>query len=157
MATRTAFQRGRDAQTVGHLIDPGTDGRLFQSGDDQRKGQVAPHRAMGVEGTMLEDHGDIALLGRQAGNKLFAQPDLSAGRLFQPGDHPQDGGLTASRRSDQDQQFSVFGGETDVIHGEHSTVVDLAHPVEHHGRHRPTSLKARAPMADWSPRRISGI
>src|SRR5690606_7519063 len=52
------------------------------------------------------------------------------------GHHAQQGGLAAARRPHQHHQLAVGDVETGPVHGDLAVVVDLAHSVEPHVRHR---------------------
>jgi hypothetical protein len=54
-----------------------------------------------VEGVVLEDHGDVAVLGRQVGDVAVTDEDLAAVDLFEAGEHAQGGGLATSRGADE--------------------------------------------------------
>ena len=54
----------------------------------------------------LEHHVDRALVGRDSGHVLPIDQDLAFGRQFEPGDHPQQGGLAAARGPQQHEEFA---------------------------------------------------
>ena len=54
--------------------------------------------------------------------------DLALGDLLEPGDHPQQGGLAAARRTDQHHELAVGDVDLDAVQDVHATeiLVDLA-------------------------------
>jgi hypothetical protein len=49
-----------------------------------------------VEGVVLEDHGDVAVLGREGVHDLAADPDEAVGDRLQAGNHAQRRGLATA-------------------------------------------------------------
>jgi len=62
----------------------------------QAEGDVLLDREVGEQGVALEDRVDVALVGGQPGDILTLQLDQAAGRLLEPADHPEGGGLAAA-------------------------------------------------------------
>ena len=54
-------------------------------------------RHVRVERVALEDHRDVAILGRDVVDDPVADLEGPVGDLLEPGDHPQAGGLAAAR------------------------------------------------------------
>ena len=85
---------------------------------------------MGIEGIVLEDHGDVPILGRNAVDHLAADGDLPFGDLLQAGDHAQGGGLAAAGGANQDDELLILDLHAEVLHRHHGLVVDLFHMIE---------------------------
>ena len=85
--------------------------------DLQAEGEVVIDRHVGVEGVVLEDHGDVAVLRGQVVDDLAGEGDGARGGLLQAGDEAQGGGLAAARGADQDEEFLVLNDEAGVVHG----------------------------------------
>jgi hypothetical protein len=88
-----------------------------------------------IEGVALEDHRDVARARRQIGHVASADPDATARRLLEPGDHAQERRLAAARRPDEDEELAVGDLERDVFDRDHITELlgdvfedDLTHP-----------------------------
>ena len=64
------------------------------------------------------------------GDVLVAEQDPARGRLDQPVDHPQDGGLAAAGRPDQDDQLAGRHVEGQVADGDGAVGVHLADALE---------------------------
>ena len=62
---------------------------------------------MRVQGVVLEDHGDIAILGWHVGDVAVADQDTAGVDFFEPGKHAKGGGLTAAGWANEDQEFAV--------------------------------------------------
>ena len=98
-ATRLLALLGRD---LGHL---------------QREAHVVGHRHVRVERVVLEDHRDVAVLGRRVRDVAVADEDLAVVDLLQPGEHPQGGRLAAPRGPDEHHELAVVDLEVDAWHG----------------------------------------
>ena len=90
---------------------------------------------MGIEGVVLEDHGDVAVL---RGN-VVAQPPvdikLAAGYILQTGDHAQRGGLSAAGRTDQHDKFLIRNFQVYVVNRQNVTVIDFSQIFQLYFRH----------------------
>ena len=80
---------------------------------------------MGVEGVVLENHGNVAVLGRDVVHELAVDDELAAGDLLQTGDHAQGRGLAAAGRADQDDELLVRDVEVELLHRDDAFVGDL--------------------------------
>ena len=69
----------------------------------------------GVQGIVLKDHGDIALLRTQPVDDPPADPDFAAAHRFEPGQQAQSGGLAATRGADEHDQFAVVHAQVKVF------------------------------------------
>jgi hypothetical protein len=70
---------------------------------------------MRIERVGLEHHGDVAVLRCDVIDQPFADADLAAGSLLQPGDHAQQRGLAAARRADQDDELAIGDFKIDRV------------------------------------------
>ena len=66
---------------------------------------------------MLEYEADFAFAHMFVGNILAVEQNLSAVGVFQPGDDAQQGGFTATGRTQQGDKFSGGYIEVDVLKG----------------------------------------
>ena len=62
---------------------------------------------MGVQGVVLEDHGDVPVLGRHIVHQSVTYVEFAGRWTFQPGDHAQGGGLSAAGRPHQHHELLV--------------------------------------------------
>ena len=72
---------------------------------------------MGVERVVLEHHRDIAVLRRHPRDIAVADVDRPAADRLEPGEHAKAGGLTAPRRTDEDEEFALGDREVEVADG----------------------------------------
>src|SRR5579859_1671958 len=70
---------------------------------------------MGIEGVVLEDHGNIAVFGRNVIDNPIANVDVAFTQLLQARYHTQESALAAARGADQHQEFFVVDVEVDVV------------------------------------------
>ena len=112
----------------GRAPDALVDRRLRRLGELERERHVLAHGHVRVEGVVLEHHGDVAVLGRDLVDHPAADRDLALGDLLEPGHHPQQGGLAAARRPDQDHELAVRDVDLDAVQDVRAAeiLVDLA-------------------------------
>ena len=73
----------------------------------QRKRNVVANAHVRVERVVLEHHRDVAALWREIVYDAIADPHDAVSDVLEAGDHPQRGGLAATRRADQDHELAV--------------------------------------------------
>ena len=72
---------------------------LRQLAEPEPEREILLDGHVGVEGVVLEHHGDVAFLGREIVDHLVSDPDRPVGDLLEPREHPQCGRLSAARRA----------------------------------------------------------
>ena len=70
---------------------------------------------MREQGVALEDHPDVALVGREAGDLRGADADLTRVGLDEPGNHAEGGGLAAPARPEQGDELAGAHVEGDRV------------------------------------------
>ena len=70
---------------------------------------------MRIERIRLEDHSQSASRGRLARDVAFVDLDRAAAGFLQPGYQPQQGGLSAAGRTDEDHELAVFDLQIDTF------------------------------------------
>ena len=90
-----------------------------------REGHVLVYRHMGVQGVVLEDHGDVPILGLYIVHELIADVQLTIADLLQTGNHAQGGGLAAAGGSDQNDKLLVGNLQVELLHGHDALGRDL--------------------------------
>ena len=80
---------------------------------------------MGIQGIVLEHHGDITVLGFHIVHQLAVDPQLAAGDILQAGHHPQSGGLAAAGGTDQHDEFPVRDLQVEVLNCQDAFLSDL--------------------------------
>ena len=101
----------------------------------ERVGDVVEDAHVRVERVVLEDHRDVALLGREVVDDPLADPQLAVGHLLEPRHHPQRGRLAAARRADEDDELPVLDLEVEIDDGARAVRIGLADVREGDGRH----------------------
>ena len=115
---------------------------------------VVEHAHVRVERVVLEHHRDVALLRRHVVDDTVADADRALGYRFEPGDHPQRGGLAAARRADQDDELLVVDVEVERLHRDGAVRIDLPDIVENDlGQHIPHFVGWRPPRPSGESRR----
>jgi hypothetical protein len=85
---------------------------------------------VGKERVGLEDHAQVPLAGLQLVDDLAVDADLPSGRLLEPCDHPERGGLAAPRGADQHDELALRDDEIQTLHSLDACPVDLAQPPQ---------------------------
>ena len=131
------------------------DGGLFQLPFHQREGEILPGGHVGEERQVLEDHGEVALLGPLIAHGRAADGDLAFVRRHQPQQQAENGRLARARRAEDAEELVVLDDEVDVLHGDSLAVV-LARVPEFEPCHRCEfqARRGRAPCP--TPRRTGG-
>src|SRR5690606_22855334 len=106
---------------------------------------VLAHRHVRVEGVVLEDHRDVAVLRCPLVDHLAADLQLPRGDVLEAGDHPQRGRLAAARGADQDHELAVADLQVHVLDGFVAVVEDLGHSVERYLCHGVAPYPLTAP------------
>ena len=91
---------------------------------------------MRVEGVVLEDHSDVAILRGNVGDVLIADEDATTVDVLQAREHAQGGGLAAAGGADQDEEFAVGDVEAQLVDGGLvGARVDASRVIEGNGCH----------------------
>ena len=112
------------------LLDLAVDLPLVDPGQLQREAHVLAHGHVRVERVVLEDHRDVAILGRAVVDHLAADLQLAAGDVLEPGDHPQRRRLAAARGPDEDHELAVADLQVHVLDGFLAVGEDLGDSIE---------------------------
>ena len=80
---------------------------------------------MGIQGIVLEHHGDVAVLGLHIIHQLVADPQLAGGDVLQTRDHPQGGGLAAAGGTHQHDELLVGDLQIELLDRHNALVGDL--------------------------------
>ena len=120
-----ALQVFLDLEDVGGLMDPALDLVLGELPQLETEGHVVVDRHVGVEGIVLEDHGDVAILGSDIVDHLVPDLHRALGDVLETGDHPQDGRLAASRGAHEHEELAILDLEVEVAYGPGAVLVDL--------------------------------
>ena len=80
---------------------------------------------MRVQGVVLEDHGDIAVLRRYVVHVLVVDVELAGCDVLQTGDHAQGRGFAAAGRADQYDKLFVGDLQIKRLNGDDAFVGDL--------------------------------
>jgi hypothetical protein len=124
-----------EAEDLGGVVDFGVQLGFGEFPEFEGEADVVADAHVGVEGVVLEDHGDVALLGRLVVGFLAADVEDAAGDVLQPGHHPQRGGLAAAGRADQHHELAVGDVQGQVVHGVEAVLVDLVDLVQAYRGH----------------------
>ena len=96
----------------------------------QAEAQIAGHGHVRVERVALEHHGHVARARLDLVHPPSADPNLSRGGCFEPGDKAQQGALSASRGTHQHHQFAGLHLEVQRPH-RNDVAVPLLHAAQH--------------------------
>jgi hypothetical protein len=112
-----AVEAGGEVEELSGVADAAVGFRLGEMADLQAESEVVIDRHVGVEGMVLEDHGDIAVPRGEVVDDLAGEGDGARVGLLESADEPQGGGLAATRGADEDEEFPVVYEEGGVVHG----------------------------------------
>ena len=99
------------------------------------EGHVVKHGHMGIQSVVLENHGDVAILGSDVIDQLVANEQFAFGNFFQTGDHAQGGGLTAARGADQNDEFLVLDVQAEIANGRDAAGINLVNVLQRYACH----------------------
>ena len=114
-----------DIQNLRHLTDLAVDHVLRSFLQLQGKCHVVIHGQMGIQGIVLEYHGDIPVLGSYVVTQLSVNVKLAAGDILQTGYHTEGCGFAAAGRADQHDKFLVLDVNVDIMHCRYLVVINL--------------------------------
>ena len=129
--------RGASVEVLGEfqhlrrLLDLLPDRRLVLARELQREAHVLGDRHVRVQRVGLEDHRDVAVLGRLVVDDLAVDAQFALGDVLQARDHVQRRRLSAARGSDEDDELPVVDVQVEVVDGEGAVGVPLDHVLEH--------------------------
>jgi hypothetical protein len=98
-------------------LDALADLRLGRARDLQGEAHVVRHRHVGVQGVVLEDHRDVAVLGLHVGDVAVTDEDVPTVDVLEAGEHAQRRGLTAAGRADEDEELAVLDLQVQLVDG----------------------------------------
>jgi len=85
---------------------------------------------MRIERIVLEDHGDVPVLGRHLIDNPVIDADLSGADLFQSGDHAQRRRFSAAGRAHQHYELFILDINVNSINRANLIIKDLAYLVQ---------------------------
>ena len=80
---------------------------------------------MRIQGIVLEDHGNVAVLGGNIVHQLVTDIKLAAADEFEPGDHTQSCGFAAAGRSDQNNKLLICNFQIEFLNSHNTFISDL--------------------------------
>ena len=112
---------------VGHFLEMrlAVRVRLCDLLELEREGDVFIDGHVRIKRIVLEDHRDVAVLGRDVVHLLAVDEELAAADLLETGDHAQRGRLAAAARADEHDELLVGHVDIEVLHGDNAFVSDL--------------------------------
>jgi hypothetical protein len=81
----------------------------------QRKPHVLANVLVRIKRVILKHHRDVAVLRGNVVDHAASDRNLPAGDVFQTCNHPQKGRLSASRRADQRDEFTILDVDGDAV------------------------------------------
>ena len=120
-----ALQILRNVQDLRRFPDLAVDLVLGHVAEFQGECHVVVHGHMRIQGVALEDHGDVAILGRYVIDALSVDDKIAVGDLFKTCHHSERRGLAAARRTDEHDEFLVLNVQAEFLYGDNAFVRDL--------------------------------
>src|SRR5215469_1104617 len=112
---RIVALKAGQADELDHRLRPRAGLRLADALQLEAEAHIAQHIAPRIERVLLEHE---AAVGAGRGDDVTADENAAACRLGEPLQHPQQGGLAAARRADDDEEFPWRDVEIDVLQRE---------------------------------------
>ena len=110
-----ALQVLGEPQHLGGLVQPAELLILGHLAHVQAEEDVVLYGHVGVEGVILEHHGEVPVLGQHLVGHLPVDLQRAGGNLLQPGDDPQQGGLAAARGPHQHVELPFVHVQVDPL------------------------------------------
>ncbi len=104
-----------EAHQLQQLGGPGTPFGGAHLAHPQPEGHVAERVEVREEAVRLEHHPGVATVGRHPGDVLAVDQHLAGVGVFEPGEHPQRGGLAAAGGAQQGEEFTRPDGEVEAV------------------------------------------
>ena len=114
-----------DVEDLGRLADLLVDLVFRGVAQLEGEGHVFIHCHVRVQGVVLEDHRDVAVLGSHVVHQLAVDVQLAVGDLLESGDHAQRRGLAAAGGADQHDEFLVGDIQVERLDSDNALVGDL--------------------------------
>jgi hypothetical protein len=123
---REALEVFGESQEFGGVLDALLRLALVDLGHLEGESDVLPNGHVGIQGVVLEDHGDVSVARRDVVDDLVADAQLALGDLLEAGEHAQRRRLAAAGRADEDHELTVGDVEIQVVDRFRSVLVPLA-------------------------------
>ena len=114
-----------DTQGLRRLVDPAVNLLLGHLAELQGELHVLPHGHVGIQGVVLEHHGDVPVLRLHVVHALAVDQQVTAGDILQTGHHPQSGGLAAAGGTHQHDELPVGDLQIEVLDCQYAFLGDL--------------------------------
>ncbi|MCB5283754.1 hypothetical protein BJQ89_03528 [Arthrobacter sp. ES1] len=112
---RLAVQVRLEIQQLGSFTDAFGTLFLADAGDLQREAHVVRDRHVRVQGVVLEDHGDVAVLRGNVGDIAVTNQDPAGVDVLETCEHPQGGRLATAGGSNEDQEFAIGDFNVELV------------------------------------------
>ena len=103
------------AEDLGGLAHALVDLGLGGAGDLQGEAHVVVHGHVRVERVVLEDHGDVTVLGLNVGDVAVTDEDAAGVDVLQAREHAQGGGLTAAGGANEYEELAIGDLEVESV------------------------------------------
>ena len=123
---RPAAAEAAELHHVQRALDPLRDLVARHAAHRQREADVLGHRHVREQRVVLEHHADLALVRRQARQRLALEQDLAGGRRLEAGEHHQRRRLARARGPEQRQELAALDVEMEIVDDARDAVVGLA-------------------------------
>ena len=115
----------RDAQDLRRFAHLLIDDFLVHLAQVQRESHVFIDGHVRVKRVVLENHRDVAVLGRNVVHALVADIEIAAADLLKAGHHAKRGGFSAAGRANEHDEFLVRDFKVEFLHRDDVLVVHL--------------------------------
>ncbi len=130
-----ALEKVLDIEDTGGFLNALVDLGFGGLAELKTKGHVVIYSHVRIQGVVLENHGDIAILGSYVVYELVADVKLAVGDLFKTCYHSKSGGLSAARGADQNDKFLIFDVEAEIAYSRYAAGIHLVNMFQSYACH----------------------
>ena len=88
-----------------------------------------------IQGVVLENHGDVAILGSNVVDEFVADVELTVGDLFETSNHSQGGGFSAAGRTYENDKFLIFDVQAEIAYSSYAAGINLVNVFQSYACH----------------------
>jgi len=124
-----------DVEDAGSFLNALVDLGLGGLAELKTESHVIINSHVRIQGVVLENHGDVAILGRYVVYELIADVEFAVGDLFKTRDHSQSGGFSAAGRTYENDKFLIFDVQAEIAYSSYAAGINLVNVFQSYACH----------------------